>query len=46
MPEIGKPFHVDSTKITSELSFQPRDLEEMTIAMAESMIHYGIVKKP
>jgi nucleoside-diphosphate-sugar epimerase len=46
LPEIGKPFHLDATKIKTELGLEPRDLAEMTLAMAETMIEYGIVKTP
>lgn len=45
VPEVGKPFHVDATKIKTEMGLEPRDLKEMTISMADSMIKYGIVKK-
>jgi dihydroflavonol-4-reductase len=45
IPEIGKPPHVDATKIKTQLGLEPRDLKEMTLAMADTMIQYGIVKK-
>jgi dihydroflavonol-4-reductase len=46
VPEIGKPFHADPTKIKTELGLEPRDLTVMTLAMADTMIQYGIIKKP
>jgi nucleoside-diphosphate-sugar epimerase len=46
IPDVGKPFHVDPTKIKTELGLRPRELFEMTIAMADSMIEYGIIKTP
>ncbi|MFZ1063869.1 MAG: aldehyde reductase [Acidimicrobiales bacterium] len=46
IPEIGKPPHVDASKIKTQLGLEPRDLREMTLAMAETMIRYGIVKGP
>jgi nucleoside-diphosphate-sugar epimerase len=46
LPEIGKPPHFDVSKIKAELGLEPRDLTEMTLSMADSMIQYGIVKKP
>jgi len=46
IPEIGKPFHVDSRKIKTQLGLEPRDLAEMTFTMAQTMIQYGIVKSP
>jgi dihydroflavonol-4-reductase len=35
---------VDSTKIRTVLQWQPRDIVEMTTAMADSMIRYGVVR--
>jgi nucleoside-diphosphate-sugar epimerase len=46
IPDVGKPVEIDWTKIRSVLGLQPRDLTEMTLAMADTMIEYGIVKRP
>ncbi len=35
---------VDNTKIRTVLGWQPRDLREMTISMADSMIEHGVVR--
>ena len=45
VPEVGNPAHFNVAKIKTELGLEPRDLTEMTLAMAETMIQYGIVKK-
>jgi nucleoside-diphosphate-sugar epimerase len=42
--EAGQPFSIDPGKIRRELGVTFRSLEEMTLAMAESMIRYGVVK--
>jgi dihydroflavonol-4-reductase len=36
--------NVDTTKIRTVLNWQPRDIREMTTAMADSMIEYGVVR--
>jgi dihydroflavonol-4-reductase len=36
--------NVDTTKIRTVLKWRPRDLREMTTAMADSMIEYGVVR--
>jgi nucleoside-diphosphate-sugar epimerase len=42
--DLGRPQSIDNTKICSELGWQPRDVEEMTVAMADSLIRYGLVR--
>jgi dihydroflavonol-4-reductase len=44
--DLGVRQDVDSTKIRSVLAWQPRNLTEMTVAMADSMIEYGVVRAP
>lgn len=46
LPEVGHPVDFDSDKIRRALGFSPRDLREMTISMADSMIHFGVVTPP
>lgn len=41
--DLGVPQHVDSTKIREMLDWSPRGLDEMVIAMADSMIEHGVV---
>jgi dihydroflavonol-4-reductase len=36
--------NVDTTKIRSVLKWRPRDIRDMTTAMADSMIEYGVVR--
>jgi dihydroflavonol-4-reductase len=43
LPEVDQGLEIDNTKITSQLDMQFRDLKEMTEAMADSMIRYGVV---
>lgn len=43
LPEVGQDLAIDSTKIKAVLGLKPRDLREMTEAMADSMIRYGVV---
>lgn len=43
LPEVDQGLEIDNAKITSILGMQFRDLKEMTEAMADSMIRYGIV---
>ena len=42
--DLDSSQNVDSTKIRTVLKWQPRDLFEMTTAMADSMIEYGVVR--
>jgi len=46
IPEIGQPTVVDASKVRDVLGLQPRGLQEMSYAMADSMIKYGVVKAP
>jgi dihydroflavonol-4-reductase len=41
--DVGQPLDVDAGKIKAVLGLSPRGLREMTIAMADSMITYGVV---
>lgn len=36
--------NVDNTRLRTVLGIEPRSLEEMTLAMADSLIEYGVVK--
>jgi dihydroflavonol-4-reductase len=44
--DLGTVQDLDNTKIRRVLQWSPRGLSEMTIAMADSMIEYGVVKPP
>jgi len=46
IPDVGNPLHIDSAKIQNVLGLVPRGLSDMTLAMADTMIQYGIVKTP
>jgi nucleoside-diphosphate-sugar epimerase len=46
IPEIGHPTVVDASKVRDVLGLRPRGLQEMSYAMADSMIKYGVVKAP
>jgi dihydroflavonol-4-reductase len=41
--QVGQPLDVDASQIKMVLGLSPRGLREMTIAMADSMIDYGVV---
>jgi len=43
LSDVGQPLEVDNTKIKRVLDLAPRDLREMTVSMADSMIEYGVV---
>ncbi len=43
LPEIGQSVNLDNSKIRRVLGLAPRDLHEMTVSMANSMIQYGVV---
>jgi nucleoside-diphosphate-sugar epimerase len=43
VPELGKRQDVSNERIRSVLAWQPRTLEEMVVAMGESMIEHGVV---
>ena len=42
--DLDTAQRVDNAKIKSVLQWRPRDLEEMTISMADSMIQHGVVR--
>jgi nucleoside-diphosphate-sugar epimerase len=42
--DLDRTQNVDNTKIRTVLKWQPRDLSEMTLSMADSMIDYGVVR--
>jgi nucleoside-diphosphate-sugar epimerase len=42
--DLDSSQNVDSTKIRTVLQWRPRNLREMTTAMADSMIAYGVVR--
>jgi len=42
--DLGVRQDLDSSRIRQVLGWEPRGLEEMTTAMADSMIRYGVVK--
>ncbi len=44
--DLGTVQDVDNTKIRRMLNWSPRGLREMTIATADSMIEFGVVKPP
>jgi nucleoside-diphosphate-sugar epimerase len=44
--DLGNPQRVDPAKVTALLGRPLRSLDEMTLAMAESLIAYGLVKAP
>ena len=41
--DLGKRIIISNDRIKEVLNWEPRSLEEMVVAMAESMIEYGIV---
>jgi len=41
--DLGVRQEVDTQRIRKVLAWEPRELEEMTVAMAQSMIDHGIV---
>jgi dihydroflavonol-4-reductase len=42
--DLSRPHHIDNAKVTALLGRPLRGLEEMTLAMAESLIEYSLVK--
>lgn len=42
--DLGRPARIDNQKIRTKLGWKPRGLEEMTVAMAESLIAHGLVR--
>ena len=43
LSEIGQPLEVDNSKMRHVLQIAPRDLREMTVSMADSLLRYGVV---
>lgn len=41
--DLGKHAEISNARIKEVISWKPRTLEEMVVAMAESMIEYGVV---
>jgi nucleoside-diphosphate-sugar epimerase len=41
--DLGVHQDVDNTQIRDVLGWQPHDLREMTVSMADSMVRYGVV---
>jgi dihydroflavonol-4-reductase len=41
--DLGRRIIISNDRIIEVLDWKPRPLEEMVVAMAESMIEYGIV---
>ena len=41
--DLGKRMIISNDRIKEVLDWKPRSIEEMVVAMAESMIEYGIV---
>jgi dihydroflavonol-4-reductase len=46
MNDLGTRQNVKNDRLRTVLHWSPRDLDEMTISMADSMIRYGVVKPP
>ncbi len=44
--DLANPQHVDPAKVTGLLGRPLRGLDEMTVAMADSLIAYGLVEAP
>jgi hypothetical protein len=43
MNDLGTSQTVDNQRIRTVLRWSPRNLDEMTTSMADSMIRYGVV---
>lgn len=43
LPDVGKPFEINNTKIKTVLGLEPRSLAEMSTSMADSLITYNVV---
>ncbi len=43
LSEIGQPLEVDNSRMRTVLQITPRDLREMTVSMADSLLRYGVV---
>jgi dihydroflavonol-4-reductase len=46
MNDLGTQQNVKNERIRTVLQWSPRNLDEMTTSMADSMIRYGVVKPP
>jgi dihydroflavonol-4-reductase len=46
MNDLGTTQTLSNERIRRVLHWSPRDLKEMATSMADSMIHYGVVKAP
>jgi nucleoside-diphosphate-sugar epimerase len=46
LQEVGKRMDLDTSRIRKVLGFKPRPLEEMVVAMGESLIAHGVVGPP
>ncbi len=44
LPSLGKMIEIDNRRIREVLDWQPIGTEEMAVALADSLIKYGIVK--
>ena len=44
MADVGRPALLDNSKIRRVFGIEFRDLREMTVSMADSMIRYGVVR--
>jgi dihydroflavonol-4-reductase len=42
--DLDTSQNLDTTKIRTVLNWSPRDLREMTVSLADTMIEYGVVK--
>jgi dihydroflavonol-4-reductase len=43
LDDLGREIKISNQRIIQELNWQPRSAEEAIVAMAESLIHHGIV---
>lgn len=43
-PELGRQTKTDNTRLRTVLGIEPRSMSEMSVAMADSMVEYGVVK--
>ena len=41
--DLGRRVKISNVRIKEVLDWEPRSLEEMVVAMAESMIEHGVV---
>ncbi|HHL43530.1 MAG TPA: aldehyde reductase [Hellea balneolensis] len=45
LPQLGEKTNIDNTRLRTVLGIEPRGIEEMSVAMAKTMIEYGVVKR-